>query len=264
MIALICGTGDLPGILARRLIGQGTPPVICALAGFAPDVPEGLERLDFRLETLGTLLAALHARGVRRLCMAGLVRRPQIDPAAIDAATAPLVAALQEAMPHGDDGTLRRLTRILEAQGFTIIGADDIAPDLLATEGIHTRAHPGAAVAAALPLARATLANMGRADTGQACVLRGEQVIAIEGPEGTDAMLAAVPPGQGGFLFKGPKPGQERRVDLPAIGPETVSGLTGAGLDGVVAVADGTLVIGREELIRHLDDEGLFFWGLSP
>lgn len=264
MIALIAGTGDLPGTLARRLIERGEVPVICALEGFAPEVPEGLEWLDFRLETLGTLLAALQARGVHRLCMAGLVRRPRIDPAAVDAATAPLFAALQEALPQGDDSTLRRITRILEAQGFTIIGASEIAPDLLATEGIPTRARPGDDIAAALPLARATLAEMGRADIGQACVLRNGQVIAREGPEGTDAMLAALPPGQGGFLFKGPKPGQELRVDMPAIGPETVPGLARAGLEGIVAVAGGTLVIGRDKLIRCLDDAGLFLWGVAP
>lgn len=264
MIALIAGTGDLPGILARRLIARGETPVICALDGFAPEVPEGLERIDFRLETLGTLLAALQVRGVHRLCMAGLVRRPQIDPAAVDATTAPLFAALQEALPQGDDSTLRRITRLLEAQGFTIIGADTIAPDLLATEGIPTRARPGKEIAAALPLARATLADMGRADTGQACVLRSGKVIAREGPEGTDAMLAALPPGQGGFLFKGPKPGQELRVDMPAIGPETATGAAHAGLEGIVAVAGGTLVIGRGELVRRLDEEGLFLWGVTP
>lgn len=263
MIALIAGTGGVPGVLARRLMEQGEVPLICAMAGFAPDVPDGLERIEFRLEQLGTLLADLRTRGVNRICMAGLMRRPVLDLALVDEATAPLLAALQQALPQGDDGTLRAITRLLEGQGFTIIGASDIAPDLLVPSGIPTRAQPGPEITRALPLARATLAAMGRSDTGQACVLRDGDVIAREGPEGTDAMLVAVPEGQGGFLFKGPKPGQELRVDMPAIGPETARGVARAGLDGIVAVAGLTLQIERDEMIRLLDESSKFLWGVD-
>lgn len=264
MIALIAGTGDLPGILARRLTLAGTPPVVCALEGFPPDVPPGLPRLDFRLETLGTLLHELRARGVGRICLAGLVRRPVLDPAAVDAATAPLMAALQVALPLGDDGTLRAIIALIEGQGFTIVGASEIAPDLVAAPGVLTRRAPGPEVEALLPLARSTLAAMGRADTGQACVLRGGRVIAREGPEGTDALLAALPPGRDGFLFKGPKPGQELRADMPAIGPETARGAIRAGLSGIAVVAGGTLVIERAAVVAILDEAGLWLMGVAP
>ncbi|MBW7922475.1 MAG: UDP-2,3-diacylglucosamine diphosphatase LpxI [Rubellimicrobium sp.] len=264
MIALIAGTGDLPGVLAARLVAAGTPPVICALRGFSPDVPPGLERLDFRLETFGTLLADLRARGVTQVCLVGLVRRPEIAPEAVDAATAPLLAALRDALPLGDDGTLRAIIALIEAQGFAVIGAAAIAPDLVAAPGTFTRRAPGAGLAGALPLARATLAAMGRADSGQALVLRAGRVIAREGPEGTDALLAALPAGQGGFLFKGPKPGQELRADMPAIGPETARGAIRAGLAGIAVVAGGTLVIGRADTVALLDAAGLWLEGVAP
>jgi len=264
MIALVAGTGDLPGILARRLVAAGTPPVICALAGFAPEVPPGLERLDFRLETFGTLLLKLRTRGVTRICLAGLVRRPKPDPGAVDAATAPFMARLAAALPLGDDGTLRAIIALIEEQGFTVTGAAVLAPDLVAGPGRLTRAAPGAELAAALPLARATLAAMGRADSGQALVIRAGQVIAREGPEGTDALLAALPPGRGGFLYKGPKPGQELRADMPAIGPETARGAIRARLAGIAVVAGGTLVIGRDELVALLDAAGLWLEGVVP
>ncbi|MCC7319747.1 MAG: UDP-2,3-diacylglucosamine diphosphatase LpxI [Rubellimicrobium sp.] len=268
MIALIAGTGDLPGLLARRLTEAGTPPVICALAGFAPDLPpdlaRALPRVDFRLEGFGTLLAGLRGRGVTRICLAGLVRRPVIDPALVDAATAPLIPALARAMRHGDDGALRALIALIEAQGFAVTGAAAIAPDLVARPAIPTRRTPGDDARRAMPVALARIAAMGRADSGQACVIRAGRVIAEEGPEGTDALLCGLPPGQGGFLWKAPKPGQELRADMPVIGPETARGAARAGLDGIAIAAGGVLVLDAAGTVAQLDADGLWLWSRAP
>lgn len=291
MIALIAGAGDLPGLLAERLIAAGDPPLICAMQGFPPGVPAQLPRLDFRIETLGSLLEALKARGVTRICMAGAVRRPAVDPAAVDAATRPLIGPVVAAMARGDDGTLRAIVGLIESQGFAVIGADAIAPDLLPPAGVPTRTRPPADAADLARLGEATVADMGRKDTGQACVIRAGRVAAREGPAGTDAMLSALlkpadpaaddpffaavdalsdllgqaadwlsaTPG-GGILFKAPKPGQERRVDLPVIGPETARLAVAAGLSGIVIEAGGVLVIDLPAVVVALDAAGLFLW----
>ena len=86
MLALLAGRGALPDAIAAAQDGD---VVICALES---DPPNRLEvDLWFRVETLGSLLDQLKARGVDRICTAGAIGRPQIDPAAIDAATLPLV-----------------------------------------------------------------------------------------------------------------------------------------------------------------------------
>lgn len=291
MIALIAGTGDLPGVLAARLVAAGDPPVICAMEGFPPQVPGHLPRLDFRIETLGTLLATLAQRGVTRLCLAGAVRRPVIDPAAVDAATAPLIPALAAAMGKGDDGTLRAIIALLEGRGFTVVGAADLAPDLVLPEGVPTRIAPGDDDRASASLAQGHIALMGMRDAGQACIIRDGKVIVEEGPEGTDAMMARllpprpsddyispsdwflrglrdylqdspppVPAGQGGFLFKAPKPGQELRADMPVIGPRTAMLAAEAGLDGIVIEAGGVMVIDPDQVLALLDGMGLWLW----
>ena len=256
--ALFAGTGGLPALLARRLAGTGAQPVICALEDQPPELAPDL---TFRLETLGTLLAALRARDVTRICLAGAIRRPRIDPARIDAATAPLVARLGEALARGDDGALRILMGLLEAEGLTILAAHEIAPDLL----LSATPPPAGADAAEAALAAATIAEMGAADAGQACVVRGGVVIAREGPEGTDAMLAALgPEAAGGILFKAPKPGQDRRADLPVVGPETAAGAVRAGLRGLVVEAGGVMVLDAPRLRAALDEAGLFLWPREP
>ncbi len=73
-----------------------------------------------------------------------------------------------------------------------------------------------------------------------------------------DAGEKAGKKGAGGVLFKGPKPGQDRRADLPTIGPETVRGAHSAGLRGIVLATDGVMVLDRARVTEMCDQAGLF------
>jgi DUF1009 family protein len=116
--------------------------------------------------------------------------------------------------------------------------------------------------------------EIGRMDIGQGAVVCRGLVLAVEAQEGTDVMLArcaALPaplrgePGRPmGVLAKRPKPIQEQRIDLPAIGVTTVLGAARAGLKGVVGEADKVLVLDREAVVEAADRLGLFVYGLGP
>ncbi|WP_322892422.1 MULTISPECIES: LpxI family protein [unclassified Yoonia] len=285
MLALIAGTGDLPPALLARLPVR---PLICALAGFPPQITPDL---TFRIEHLGSFLADLAARGVTDICMAGAVKRPPIDPAQIDAATTPLVAKLQAAMGKGDDGALRGVIAMLENAGFNIIAVHELAPDLLPAPGILAGAvSPQIRLDAVL--GEQTIAAMGRADVGQACIVQQGRVIAREDAQGTDAMIARFAPGddplwgavdamgsllggaaewlsgadgapidaRGAVLFKAPKPDQDRRADLPVIGPQTARGAVAAGLAGIVVEAGGVIVLNPDQITDILGRAGACFW----
>ncbi|MGJ8622358.1 MAG: LpxI family protein [Yoonia sp.] len=286
MLALIAGTGDLPVALVARLPAR---PLICAMAGFRPAITPDI---TFRIEHLGSFLADLKARGVTGVCMAGAVTRPAIDPAAIDAATKPLVPRIAAAIAQGDDGALRTIIAIFEEAGLAVKAAHDLAPDLLPQAGVLSSApvtfdHRKDAV-----LAEETLAEMGQVDVGQACIVRAGLVLAREGQAGTDAMMARFVPdddplwavvdsvgdilgtaaewlsgpegtptdARGAILFKGPKPDQDRRADLPVIGLRTAKAAVAAGLAGVVIEEGGVMVLDLEEVTATLDRAGLFFW----
>lgn len=258
MLALIAGEGRLPAILVDNLAEL---PYIAALEDHPPDflVPDR----RFRLETLGALLAALRAAGVTEVCFAGAVRRPAIDPARLDAATLPLVPRMMAALGRGDDGALRELLAIFEEAGFAIRAADEIAPALMPPEGVPTARAPGERDRADAARAERIMAALGPLDVGQSCVVRDGQVLAIEGRFGTDWMLASLrrrPDGRGGLLYKAQKPGQDRRIDLPVIGPGTVAAAARAGLDGIAVAAGGVLVLDLDAVVRAADVAGLFLW----
>ncbi len=286
MLALIAGTGDLPPALVARLSKR---PLICAMEGFRPALtPE----LTFRIEHLGGFLNRLRARGVTQVCLAGAVTRPSIDPTAIDEATKPLVPRIMQAIAQGDDGALRAIIAIFEEGGFAIKAAHEIAPDLLPQQGVLSRRpitfdHRQDAVTA-----EQTIAEMGRSDTGQACIVRNGRILAREGQAGTDAMLDRFGPSddplwgavdglsavlgtaaewlsgadgeptdaRGAILFKAPKPGQDRRADLPVIGPQTAKRASATGLAGIVIEAGGVMVLDLTEVLATLDQAGLFLW----
>lgn len=196
--------------------------------------------------------------------MAGAIRRPKIDPAAIDVATLPLVPVLQRALMAGDDGALRGVISVLEQAGFQVRAAHEIAPDLLPDAGVLTQCAPGPAAESDATRAQAIVAAMSAVDVGQACVVQAGQALALEGVYGTDWMLASLaerPSGTtGGLFYKAPKPDQDRRADLPTIGPDTVRAVAAAGLDGLVIEAGGVIVLDQIGLVAECDRLGLYLW----
>ncbi|MBT8156027.1 UDP-2,3-diacylglucosamine diphosphatase LpxI [Epibacterium ulvae] len=258
MIALIAGRGALPREIVANLPVQ---PLVCAMLGSEPD--EVQPDLTFRFEQLGSFLAELKNRGVTEICMAGAVSRPSVDPAAIDAATLPMIPILQAALAQGDDGALRAIILVMEDAGFTVRAAHEIAPDLLMTDGVYTKVQPGELDKPDAARGAAVVGAMAAVDVGQSCAVRSHQVIAVENAFGTDWMLQSLverPDGQGGLLFKAPKPGQDRRADLPTIGPDTVVAAASAKLSGIVIEAGGVIVLDRAEVIANCDRLSLFFW----
>jgi UDP-2,3-diacylglucosamine hydrolase len=270
MDALIAGTGALPPLLAERLRAGGGVPLICELEGFPSAVAADLPRMTFRIERIGTLLKVLADRGVTRVCIAGAVERPRLKPWHLDLRTLPLLPQVIGALAKGDDGALRTAIGIIESRGIEVVAATDIAPDLLPPAGVPTRARPTARHDIDARRGAAEVAEMGRADLGQACIVRTGAVIRREDARGTDYMLGLLaPPGPQGadarpalraILFKAPKPGQDRRVDQPTIGVQTAINAVKAGLDGIVIEAGGVIVIDLAATVAALDAAGLFLW----
>ncbi len=252
MLALIAGKGALPGAVAAA---HGGPVRVCALEHCPPDLP--VDR-TFRLETLGSLLRWMRRQGVTDVCLCGSVTRPPVSLARVDLRTWPLVPRVLRALRRGDDGALRIFIAIFEASGFRVVAAHEAAPALLPPVGAWGQIPEGAAELARL--GDAVSERQAAEDLGQACVLRDGIVLQREGVEGTDAMLQALTDAEGGVLYKAPKPGQDRRADLPVIGPETVRRAAAAGLSGIVIEAQGVMVL-EQPLVRALIEEtGLFLW----
>ena len=246
----------MPGLL----LAAG-PAHVVRLAGVAA-VPLDAPDIPARFEQLGRLFADLRASGVHDLVFAGALSRPALDPGQMDAETVALMPRLVQAMGQGDDALLREVVAIFEAQGFGILGALDLRPDLAADAGRICGA-PGAGQEADAARARAVLDALGPLDVGQAAVAAGGQMIGIETLQGTDAMLrfvGATRPGSSGVLVKRPKARQDLRMDTPAIGPDTVMKAAEAGLSGIEIAAGTVLILDRAATEGACTAAGLALW----
>lgn len=278
-IAIISGAGRLPAALAATL----DSPLICALDGFPPEglVPD----LVFRVERLVPFLRELSDRGVERVIFAGAVSRPRLDPALFDPATAQMVPRLLAAMQGGDDATLRAVIGIFEEAGFEVVGVPDLAPGLFLAPGVYgsvqgvtlSGAEAGETVQpvtvseadrADAARAAAIVAALGAVDVGQGAVVAQGLCLAVETLPGTDQMLDFVaktarrpnPAGARGVFYKSAKPGQDRRIDLPTIGLETLTRAHAAGLAGIAFPASDVIVLDMKNVVQQAEKLGLFLW----
>lgn len=259
-LAIIAGAGGLPAALVAALAER---PLICALEGFAPTglTPDQ----TFRVERLALFLRWLEDQGVTEVIFAGAVQRPRLDPSLFDPQTATMVPRLLAAMGQGDDATLREVLAIFAEAGFALRGVADIAPHLVPGPGVHAGTLTAQDEADATRAARIVEA-LGAVDVGQGCVVAGGLCLAVETLPGTDAMLAfvaqiptALRPARGLF-YKAPKPGQDRRIDLPTLGVQTVRNAAAAGLGGIVWSAGGVICLDLPAMQAEAASLGLFLW----
>ena len=261
-LVLVAGAGRLPGLVLDSALAAGRSVVILTLPGTDAETYKGNRCIPVGLDDYLEVLGRLSREGARKLVIAGAVRRPSI--------------AAADASPdiwNGDDAAIRSLLAPVLDLGFDIVGAHEIVPGLLAAPGVLTRARPGKIDHIDVARAAEIVGALGAADVGQATVVARRVCIAVESAAGTDFMLATV--GQAmsslfpesrersGLLYKAPKPGQEMRVDLPVVGPETVQGIADAGLRGMAVQANGVMLLQRDEMVELADHHGLFIWALT-
>jgi DUF1009 family protein len=272
-LGLIAGGGALPVELATWRKAAGDPAFVVRLKGFADPALQAFEGADVGIAELGRCFDVLKRAGCDRVCMAGQVNRPDFAALKPDlrglAALPGAIAAARE----GDDALLRYLLRQFEGQGFAVVGAHEVAADMLLQPGSAGAVSPDGAAEADMARAYEIAGAIGVLDIGQAAVVAGGLVLAVEAQEGTDALLrrcAGLPvairgePGRRlGVLVKRPKPIQERRMDLPVIGVRTVEAAAAAGLAGVAGEAGGLLVLDKPQVIEAADQLGVFLFGVE-
>ena len=270
-LGILAGSGELPLRVARAARDAGRPVFAVVLSGWGdPAQWAGLPHAVERPGAAGRILSLLRGAGVRQLVLAGRARRPSVPALRPDAFGLRVLARLGSAFLLGDDGLLRAVARVLEEEGFVVVSPQSVLAGLLPESGLLNRAAPPDETARAdIRRGIAVCRALGAADVGQAVVVQQGLVLGVEAIEGTDALLARCGAlrregGGGGVLVKLAKPGQDRRLDLPAIGPETVRNAVAAGLAGIAFEAGATVLLDRERTVAAADAAGLFLLALRP
>lgn len=272
-LGIIAGGGELPLAIAESARDAGRDVFILALSG----ADEGLSRFPLEntgIGELGKSLSLLKKHACEEVTFAGRVSRPEWSDLKLDARGALALPKVAAAALKGDDALMRAMLAIFEKEGFRVVGTADAAPDLIASAGIYGRHKPDPQAQADIAQARVVVRRMGELDIGQAAAVADGLVLAVEAAEGTDAMLERLPllsknlrgtpQKRRGVLVKAPKPGQERRVDLPVIGVRTIELASAGGLSGIAVEAGGALIMRKSRIVEAADRLGLFVMAFEP
>ena len=272
-VGVIAGGGAMPFAVAESLSQRGIAPVLFALRGACdPDRVERFRHHWISVGQLGRATKLFRSEGCRDLIFIGTLLRPALSEIRLDWGTIRVLGRVWAAFRGGDDHLLSGIGRILEQDGFRMVGIRDVAPDILMPEGSIARATPDPAAAADIAKGREVLGALGPFDIGQAVVVIDGHVVAVEDIEGTDGLLARVArlreagriraKSGRGVLVKAPKSSQDLRFDLPAVGAKTIEGAARAGLAGIAVIAGHTIAADAQAMIEAADRAGLFIQGL--
>ncbi len=273
-VGLVAGNGALPHQVADVLTTKGIIPVIVAIKGEADPETRARSVAELGWGEIGRLLKTLKRHGCSRLLLiGGISRRPDFASVFGDAGTLRLLPKIVRALMGGDDSLLSKVIGLFEAEGFEVVGMTDIAPELLAGSGVLGKVSPSKTALEDMDLAFKATERLGELDIGQAAVAVGGRVVALEGAEGTDAMLERCAvlrangrirsKGAAGVLVKAAKPSQDLRVDLPTVGPRTIELASAAGLAGITVEAGRALIADQAATVRKADEAGLFIYGIE-
>ncbi len=256
-IAILAGGGTLPLVLADTIVRQGGRAHIVAVRGEAGPQVETYPHTWVTWGAVNAILAALKRESDGTMMIAGSVSRPDLMRLKPDFGVIRHLPKVLAMLRGGDDAVLTRLVRFFEGQGLTVKGVADVAPELIARHGRLGATQPHtAATEADISLGFSVLEALADLDVGQAIVVDNGHILGVEGVEGTDRMLTRIAglPGRNppsGVLVKGPKRGQDLRVDMPAVGAQTIGRLAEAQIAMLVLAADKTLLLERDEMIRR-------------
>lgn len=268
MLGIIAGKGSLPLSVAQAAVAAGRPVFILGIRGTSDPSIEKYNHAWVRSGAIGKALALLKQQNCRELVLIGPMDRPNIFTFWPDWGALRVLPEIFGLLRQGDDGLLSGVVKYFEeVHGFCILPAEEIAGGLVAPVGVSSTRKPSAGDMKDVHLAVQIVRERGALDLGQGAIVAREEVLEVEDETGTDAMLRrAVASRRGaerqGVLVKLPKPGQERRVDLPTIGIKTVENAAAAGLVGIAYEAAGALFVDFETTVARADALGLFVIGL--
>jgi len=273
-LAIICGAGSLPFALADAAVRQGRRVVLFALRGWAdPTKVVAYPHHWAWIGQFGRFMRIAAEEGCRDVTFIGAVTRPSLFSMRPDLLALRQLPEVVRMFRGGDDHLQGGIARVFEKHGMRLVAPKDIAPELLMPSGALGVGVPHEGdrtdIAKGLALLRATSPF----DIGQAVVVAANQVLAVEGPEGTDQMLARIAelrgvgrirtPSSTGVLVKAPKIGQDPRFDLPTIGPDTVERAATASLAGIAVVAGSTIVAEPERVAAAANRAKIFVIGVA-
>jgi DUF1009 family protein len=264
-LAVIAGAGRFPVHVARGAKRRGLRVIGVGIEGWVdPSLAQDVDAFEVMdVGQLGRMLERLKAHGVRQAVMAGKVtkevllnRRQSFDPE--------MQRALERARDASVGALLGAIGDRLAADGIALLDSSTFVTDDLCPSGALTRP-PTASEEADVTLGLRIARLLAAFDVGQTVVVKRQVIVAVEALEGTDAAIrrAHELAGDGLVIVKAAAPQQDRRFDLPVVGPDTLTAMRDAGAVCLAIEAGTALILDRPAFLQTAEAAGICVIGIS-
>ena len=268
-VGLIAGNGTFPLEVAESISQKNKEVFIVALKGAASRDLERYPHIWIRMGQIGRAIQALKENNCEELILIGGVKKPNLWLFKPDFGALKLFFKLVMLPSKGDASILKTLLQFLEIDNkFKVVGAEKYIPHLLMSEGLLAGEKIDKQTQIDIDIAIANCINIGFKDIGQACVVVNGEIITSEDVSGTDNMLRnlvskEIKFSKKGVLVKLTKPIQDKRVDLPVIGMQTIHLVKEIGLKGIAIENRSSFILEKEQVIKFANDNEIFIYGFN-
>jgi len=267
ILGMIAGGGMMPVEIIKYCNAIGRKIFVIGIEPFAKEEElKDAPHIFTKIAEAGKMIKAFKNNNVYEIVLAGGIKRPSFKEMIPDWEGVKIITKLA-VKKMSDDKLFRAVMNEIETRGFKVVGIEDVVPQMMFSEGIYGNVKPSSEDMDDIKRGITVAKALGAVDVGQAVVVQEGMVLAVEAIEGTDMMLSRASilrkEGKAPIMVKVLKPGQDLRVDLPAIGLQTVEQLKKYGIKGIAVEAGGILLIERDSVIQMANKEGIFIIGVK-
>lgn len=250
-LGIICGAGYFPFLVCEEAKNQDNIRVIAAIKGFAdPTLEESADIFRwFGLNDILALVSYFKEFEVHEALFAG-----KIDPRVIYAKknlSPDAVAMMERGKDKSPSSLLSMAIDFLASQGIKVIDPSPFLASAFCDSGFLTDAEHTAGLEADIEFGWTVAKQIADLDIGQTIVVKDKAVVAVEGMEGTDDAIkrGGLLAGEGTTVVKVSRTNQDPRVDLPAVGLDTVRSMIDAKCAALCLEANRVAFFQKEEAI---------------
>ena len=269
-LAIIAGGGSLSDVIIETARKKGWNVTVFAIGDLNIAKNQDISLIEMKRLDIGRIFQILKSQKIKNICMVGYIPRPNspkdyLNFRYLNVQTLSILFQSIGILRGGDASLFKKINSLLEKRGYKIIGASEIAPNLTLKGGLYSSKSVSKVEFENIKKAKQCAEMTGYLDIGQAVVVKNGRVLAIEAAEGTDVMLEraacleAIRIKRGGVILKSAQINQDKRVDMPTIGPNTIKNVVKANLSGIAITADNVIVLDFQKVIEMIEDNNLYF-----
>ena len=266
-VGIIAGGGKLPILIGENLIKSGRSIVFFCIEAYAKKNDYiKYTNIFIKIKSLSKILKLLKVQGIKKVIMAGYIKRPSLKDIHFDYKTIKFIKeyALQ---PKGDDKLLLTIVKFFEKEGFNFIDWKKECKDLFVKEDNLSKKIPNKISLENLYKGLKVFKILGKIDLTQSMIIQNSVVLGVEAAEGTDELIKRCSKykkkGDKGVLLKFSKFNQDSRFDVPVIGLKTLKLLKKYNYEGIFVEKEKSIILDKDKVIKYCNNNSLFISGVK-